>query len=619
MLRSMQHHLRVSKSLNLVRMTQSMLVNGDKKYKHAKTGGFTQTAPELHNPFTEDPLLEKTLRRILPQRYYVEVAKDLEKFGDRVVNEIDCLGRLAELNPPKLEHQNAWGERVDELVVTPAWYKLKEIAAEEGLIGIGYDDKFPPEHRRLHQFAKLYLFGPSSGLVTCPLAMTDGAAKTIKEMGLIEQFPEMKVAFDNLTSRDGKKAWTSGQWMTEKMGGSDVGSGTDTYARDLGNGKYALSGYKWFSSAIDANMCLTLARVIDKEGNSIPGSKGLSLFYLPIRDEGNKLNGIQMVRLKNKLGTRQLPTAELLLDGTKALKLSEEGRGIPGISNMLNVTRIHNAMASVSFMRRIISLARDYSKKRIVFGREQSEWPLHVATIAKLEVECRAGFLFLMEAARLLGLSESGKATPIELLNLRLITPVLKLYTAKKCVPLISEGIECFGGQGYMEDTGLPTILRDAQVTPIWEGTTNVLSLDVLRVFGSKDNILGAFEDHINSILPTNLTNQKLVEAKAKIEQGIAELKKTLHKVSHKSITQPMQIDLGAREVALTIGNIYCGTLLLQQAASEVGTDADIEVVSRYVNEKDLVEFRLDNFISARSLQNTGIVFENFDKLTSKL
>ncbi|KAK6055238.1 acyl-CoA dehydrogenase, middle domain protein, partial [Cooperia oncophora] len=350
-------------------------------------------------------MLKRTLRRILPKQDYEKVEKDLCRFGERIVDEIDRLGRKCELNQPKLEQFDAWGRRVDELIVCPEWNRLKEICAEEGLISTGYENSAHPVTRRVHQFAKLYLFSPSGGLTTCPMAMTDGAVKTLKALGLEGKHSLATESISRLRSTDGKKAWTSGQWMTEKRGGSDVGGGCDTYAEHVQGDTYRLYGYKWFSSAVDADITLTLARIVDKHGNAEKGSRGLSLFLLKIRNDDGKLNGIQMMRLKNKFGTKQLPTAELLLDGTVAHCVGKPGRGVANISNMLNITRIHNAVASVSGMRRILSLARDYSTRRVVFGQTQEKWPLHLATLAKMEVETRGCFLLLMEAAHLLGLS----------------------------------------------------------------------------------------------------------------------------------------------------------------------------------------------------------------------
>ena len=211
------------------------------------------------------------------------------------------------------------------------------------------------------------------------------------------------------------------------------------------------------------------------------GTRGLSLFYLETKDEQGWYNNLEIQCLKNKLGTRQLPTAELLLDGTKARLVGEDGRGVAGIATMLTMTRIHNAIAAISGMRRVLQLSRDYSTKRFAFGKYIADHPLHMQTLARMEVETRGCTLLTLEVCRLLGLEECGMATSAEKHLLRILTPIVKLYTAKQVVATASEGLESFGGQGYIEDTGLPGILRDSQVLPIWEGTTNILSLDVLR------------------------------------------------------------------------------------------------------------------------------------------
>ncbi|CAP35829.2 Protein CBG18356 [Caenorhabditis briggsae] len=584
------------------------------QYSHAKTGCFNQDAPTLHNPYKDDPILDRILRRLLSESQYLRVAEDLTKFGDRITSEIDQLGRQAELEQPRLEQQDAWGKRIDKLIVCNEWTKLKQICAEEGVISIGYENDVDPFVRRIHQVAKLFLFSPSAGLVSCPMAMTDGAVKTLTSLNLYGKHELATETVDRLRSRDPTKAWTSGQWMTEKKGGSDVAGGCDTYAVQIDKDTYRLHGYKWFSSAIDADVALTLARVVDSDGNAVEGSRGLSLFLLRIRDDAGNLNGIQMVRLKNKLGTKQLPTAELLLDGAIAERIGEQGRGVAGISNMLNITRIHNAVASLGYMRRIISLARDYSTKRVVFGQTQSKWPLHTSTIAKLEIETRGSMLLLFESARLLGLSEAGKSSDVEAMMLRLITPVLKLYAGKQAVPLVSEGIECFGGQGYMEDTGLPTILRDAQVTPIWEGTTNVLSLDVLRVFSGKENILLAFGKRVEQLLAnTKSGDSKLQKSKEAVEVALKELQKLLVKASDSNIQGETRIDTVARHIAFAIARIYSGALLIDHASdSTVAVPSDTEVAYRYCCEQPLIDLRWEWFVNDRVKADREIVFDNY-------
>ena len=372
----------------------------------------------------------------------------------------------------------AWGDRVDRIEVTDVWKRAEQVAAEYGVVATAYERELG-DKSRAYQFALAHLFIPSTDMYGCPLAMTDGAASTLLASGnedLIDQ------ALPHLTSRDPEAFWTSGQWMTELAGGSDVGR-SNTTARQAEDGTWRLSGRKWFTSAITANMALALAR---PEGNPEGGKGLLRSFYVPIREDGDLVDGISVNRLKDKLGTRKLPTAELDLDGARAIPVAETQEWhAQYFAPMLNVTRTWNAVTATSFVRRGIALARDYARKREAFGTEIIHHPLHQETLADLEATYEGMFHLSFRVAELLGASDAGTITDGERALLRVLTPIAKLTTGKQVVAAMSECLEAFGGAGYVEDTGLPVLLRDAQVLPIWEGTTNVLSLDTLRAMQS--------------------------------------------------------------------------------------------------------------------------------------
>ncbi|KAG9354429.1 hypothetical protein JZ751_001138 [Albula glossodonta] len=529
-------------------------------FSSSSIGTFYQDRPLLKNAFFEDPLLQKYLSRNLPSQVLGPVGADLAQFGQRIVEELDVLGQQCENSPPRLQHYDAWGCRVDRILTCSAWDRMKEISAEEGLIAAGYERTYG-EWSRVYQMSKIYLYSPSAGLYTCPLAMTDGAAKVIE------------------------KFWTSGQWMTERKGGSDVANGTETVAQPQADGTYKLYGFKWFTSATDADMTLTLGRVADANGCTTQGSKGLSLFYAEVRDNQGNLNGIEIQRLKDKLGTRQVPTAELLLDGLSAQLISEEGRGVASIANMLTITRIHNTVSAVAAMRRIIQMGREYATKRIVFGKFLNGHPLHVQTMARMEVETRGAFLLLMEVCRLLGREESRLASELDLHLLRLLTPVAKLYTGKQAVAVVSEGLECFGGQGYMEDTGLPRLLRDAQVLSIWEGTTNILSLDVLRcLVKTRGQALEAFFTEVKAKLEAACGNQDLAPSVMAVDHALYKLGKFASAAARKA---PSYLELAARDFSYSLANIYIGALLIDHAAWEGASHSDIYATLRWC-ERDL-------------------------------
>ena len=434
--------------------------------------GFVQEPPGLENQYLDDRLLAGYLHRWLPDEMRREIEPELVEMGKLSGGELYRMQLADRANEPRLISWDPWGNRIDAIEPTPLWRRAERLAAERGLVAIAYERRWG-EHSRLHQFALVYLFTASTDIYSCPLAMTDGAAKTLTmeaEAELVER------VVPHLTSRDPATFWTSGQWMTETTGGSDVGR-SETVAHREAGGLWRLSGRKWFTSAAASQVALALAR---PEGNG-PGGRGLALFCVETRDADGRLNGIRIQRLKDKLGTRKLPTAELELDGALATLVGAPSDGVRRIAPMLNVTRTWNAVSAISLMRRMIALARDYAHRRLAFGEPLIEHALHRETLADLQAELEGAFHLTFEIVRLLGLSEAGAASPDEEARLRLLTPVAKLLTGKQVVAVASEGLECFGGAGYVEDTGLPMLLRDAQVLPIWEGTTNVLALDALR------------------------------------------------------------------------------------------------------------------------------------------
>lgn len=521
---------------------------------------FFQTPPSLNNQYDNDLVLKNYLEWKLPATMLSEIQPDLQHLGQRVIEEIYQLGQEAEAYPPKHVPYTPWGKRIDHIEVHAAWNELDHIAAKEKLIAIGYERKHGALSR-IHQFAKLYLFHPSSAIYTCPLAMTDGAARALE---LYADDALKQRAFSHLTSADPSQFWTSGQWMTERTGGSDV-SGTSTIAKADGT-QFRLSGVKWFTSATTSQMAMTLARI---EG-APEGSRGLSLFYLELRDAQGMLNGIRINRLKDKLGTRALPTAELTLDNAQAILVGGMGDGVKKISSLFNITRIYNACCAVGYMRRALALARDYANKRVAFGRPLSQHGLHLETLAHMHLEFTGAFHLVFHAIELLGKDEVGTATEREHSLLRLLTPLAKLYTAKQAIAVVSEALEAFGGAGYIEDTGLPQLLRNAQVLSIWEGTTNILSLDVLRAIEKENAATAFFEDVAHRLDLIN--NPKLLSTKNNAVEAVQKIQRYMVSMSHMN-SEEQQI--GARHFAFALTQTYIASLLLEYAEWALQTNKD--------------------------------------------
>jgi alkylation response protein AidB-like acyl-CoA dehydrogenase len=314
----------------------------------------------------------------------------------------------------------------------------------------------------------------------CPLCMTDGVARVLTRHGTHEQV--MRVV-PHLTSTDPRTLWTGGMFLTERAGGSDVGA-NETVATKNTDGTWRLTGQKWFCSNVDAQAVLVTARV-----NGVAGTRGLRTFLVETRENP----GFVIDRLKEKLGVRSMPTGEVTLTNA----LAEEVGGFAAMAEMLNLSRLYNAVASVGVIGRAVYEARDYIERRQVFGRPIIEWPLAQQTFFDLEAEQVAATLLTFETIDVLVRADAGDADAARLL--RILTPIAKAVTGKLAVPCVSEAMELIGGNGYIEEHVMPRLLRDAQVLPIWEGTTNILMLDALRAMnkdGSHELLLARTRTH---------------------------------------------------------------------------------------------------------------------------
>jgi putative acyl-CoA dehydrogenase len=278
---------------------------------------------------------------------------------------------------------------------------------------------------------------------------------------------------------------------------------------------------------------------------------------------------IRIRRLKDKLGTRALPTAELDLEGTPARLIGGEGNGVRKIAALLNITRAYNACCAVGFMRRGVALARDYARRRRAFGEFLIDLPLHQETLAGLQVEFEAAFLLTFHTALLMGREELGIATDAERGVLRLLTPVVKLYTARQAIATASEVLEAFGGAGYIEDTGLPRLLRDAQVLSIWEGTTNVLSFDVLRAI-EKDRAFEPFVDDLQRRLDA-VRDPALVPLAERVRMA----SNRIMTYQGTSFRDPQWREAGARMFAYSLARSYAAGLMLEHADWLLAQDRD--------------------------------------------
>ncbi|KAI1332127.1 very-long-chain acyl-CoA dehydrogenase [Xylariaceae sp. FL0255] len=506
--------------------------------------GFFQQLPVLKNQFLHDPSIKRVLKLFVPENIAQSVSPEIARLGDEVLKPqiFDWISD-AEKNQPYVTGggRNAFGQPVSsKLVLAEGWRRLQEFNIEKGFASQGYEEGLD-QYTRVVQYLRVLLFEPSSANVGCPAAMTDSAARVLQNQLRGSGSPlsatqraVFQNAYDHIVSRDPQDAWTSGQWMTERIGGSDVSRSETvaTYAplpadappcdvkAGIPLGPWSIDGFKWFSSATDSNMTILLAQT----------PKGLSCFYAPMRRHnpsltvsatgetgGLELNGVIISRLKNKMGTKSLPTAELELRGMRAWLIGKEGEGIKQISTILTITRIRSTVSALGELSRGLSIARSYAEVREVGaggGKRMrlTESALHMRTLADMTVEYHGMMLLGFYSAYLLGIEEHPSSpdnqttaitsiTPPKALItplLRVLTPLLKAYVTKQAIPLLFACMESLGGVGYLENTesehmNIARLFRDTCVLNIWEGTTDVLGTDFIRALkhpkGGADSI----------------------------------------------------------------------------------------------------------------------------------
>jgi putative acyl-CoA dehydrogenase len=370
--------------------------------------------------------------------------------------------RRAERNEPRLIPYDRFGHRVDEVELDPSWHWLLGTAIEHGIHALPWRDPRPGAH--VVRAAQMMLWSHTNGGVMCPVSMTHAVVPALRDGA-----PALAAEWEpRLTSGDYDSGAIAGMAMTERQGGSDVRANI-TRAEPVGDGEYELHGHKWFCSYPPCDVFLVLAQA--------PG--GLSCFLV------ERGPGMEFQRLKDKLGTRSLPSSEVEFRGVRGRLVGEEGRGVKAIIRMVNHTRLDCLLGSTTVMRRGVVEAIHHARHRSAFGTRLVDQPAMTNVLADLAIES--------EAATAAALRVAGSYDRDEAAFRRFGTAVMKYHVCKRAVPHAGESLECLGGNGYVEDSGLPLLYRDAPLMGIWEGSGNVAALDVLRALVTEPEGLPAF------------------------------------------------------------------------------------------------------------------------------
>jgi alkylation response protein AidB-like acyl-CoA dehydrogenase len=525
-------------------------------------------APSFDNLYLADPLADHLWNFWLGKEAFQAARPHFISMGERGAR-AQPLSARADREGPRLVTHSPRGERVDRVEYHPDYLALEELAFGGGIVAIKYEQAFLKKHRarrHLVGFGAGYYFAQNEIGLYCPLCMTDGVGRVLERHAKGEPAEETR---RRLAARDRAELWQGAMFLTEKQGGSDVGANAVT-AREEG-GRGLLCGDKWFCSNVDAEAILALARMPDGPA----GTRGLGLFLvLRHRPEGNAAT-IRIHRLKDKLGVRSMASGEVTLEETEGFLIGGVGEGFKQMAEMLNLSRLYNAVASLAGMRRAILEALAYGAERRAFGKRLWDLSLWRAGMADLTAEHLGALLLGFEAVRALDAGDGGDEQARTLV--RLLIPMAKALTGKLAVFGVSEAMEAIGGNAYIEESILPRLLRDTQVLPIWEGTTNILALDAMRAI-HKERSHEAFFARTARALAAAKANGADAQARAALEARVAALGERLKALA----AQPQEMqERGAREWMESAGRAMTLALLLETAAHPPLKDACLAAFRR--------------------------------------
>jgi putative acyl-CoA dehydrogenase len=396
-------------------------------------------------------------------------------------------GFQANANPPKLHTHDRFGERIDEVEFHPAWHELMKISVGHGLHALPWREPRPGAHAA--RAAAFYIWSQVEGGHGCPVSMTYAAIPALrKQPDLAANWEPLMTTLDydpGLRPASSKRGVLFGMAMTERQGGSDVRANTTRAVPSGTDGEHLLTGHKWFCSAPMCDAFLVLAQA--------PG--GLSCFLLPrVLPDGTR-NRFHIQRLKDKLGNRSNASSEIELDNAWAVMVGDEGKGVKTIIEMVNHTRLDCVIGSASIMRQAVAQATHHTAHRKAFGRLLSEQPLMVNVLADLAIESEATTILMMRLAGAFDRSSEVEEAHFR----RLAVAVSKFWTCKRAIAVVAEALECHGGNGYVEESILPRLYREAPLNSIWEGSGNVNALDVLRAMEREPESVNAFFTEVDA------------------------------------------------------------------------------------------------------------------------
>jgi alkylation response protein AidB-like acyl-CoA dehydrogenase len=447
------------------------------------------------NFFDDDAELQSLLKIYLPAPLHAHLLPHFKRLGALAGGLLDQLANTADHNPPTLEHRTRTGQDAQSVVKHPAFVEMEKLAFSEfGLAAMSHragvfdwPEPLPP----VAKYALTYLFVQAEFGLCCPVSMTDSLARTLRKFGnpaLVERY------LPGLISQDVETLAQGAMFMTEQGAGSDVAATATLADKTNEDGAWRLTGDKWFCSNPDAGLAMVLART----GEAALGIRGVSLFLLPRRLPDGSLNAYRIVRLKDKLGTRSMASGEIRLDGALAYLVGEEGRGFVQMADMVNNSRLSNGVRAAGLMRRAVGEAFFIARNREAFGKKLIDMPLMGLQLAKLLLPAEQARTMMFQTAEALRRADAGDAQAYSLV--RILTPLIKFRACRDARKVTGDAMEVRGGCGYIEEWSDARLVRDAHLGSIWEGTSNIVALDVMRAL-RRDKSLAALQTHLQKLL----------------------------------------------------------------------------------------------------------------------
>lgn len=533
------------------------------------------------NFFEIDGDLQSILGSLLTPNEFEHALPYLTELGNLVGGELDALSRAADAHPPVLRTYDQRGAVLNAVDYHPAYSAMERIGIEQfGLVAMSHEPVlgFDRPLRHTLKYAFWHLFGQAEFALACPMSMTDAAVRVLRKYGN----EDLNNRYAAPMLRTDGTHFSGAQFMTEKQGGSDVGSNI-VRAEQLGD-EWLLWGDKWFCSNVSADVALVLAR----PDGALAGTAGLAMFLMPrLLPDGN-MNDFRVNRLKDKLGTRAMASGEVSFTGARAYLVGDLGTGFKQMMSMVNSSRLSNAMRSSALMRRSFVEALTSTTGREAFGGPLVEKPLMRKTLFRmlLETEAAAAALFHTatvyeradEAVPHLAPEERAASVPPDphSRHVRLLTPILKGVICKRARHVVAEGMEARGGNGYIDEWVDGKLLREAQLGSIWEGTTNIVALDVQRALLRNSSGTPFFAD-IADRLALSASDPRL--------GGIAEVLLSFHAAAERASNQLSSIDADQREIAAArqmndLYDVLVASLFLEQARSQLQTSGNARKVA---------------------------------------